>query len=137
MDSSLVLEILQRMGPEFKERGVDLVVLFGSHARGTAGPRSDIDIGIQGVGPVDRLFWTCRFMQAFGCNEIDVIDLRRASAPVAYRALSEGVVVYASSGTVRARELIMAWMRYHDTEKLRRAQARSIERFVALHGVRP
>jgi predicted nucleotidyltransferase len=52
---------------------VDLALLFGSHARGTAGPASDIDIGVVGRA-VDTLGLAIELTDATGV-QADVVDL--------------------------------------------------------------
>ena len=45
MPLTAVLERLRALKPELRERfGVDAVFVFGSHARGEAGPDSDLDL---------------------------------------------------------------------------------------------
>ena len=46
MDKDAVIDILRRHRPELERRGVRHAALFGSVARGEAGPESDIDIAI-------------------------------------------------------------------------------------------
>ncbi|MBN9307321.1 MAG: hypothetical protein BGO82_08690 [Devosia sp. 67-54] len=46
MDKDAVIDILRRHRPELERLGVRHAALFGSVARGEAGPESDIDIAI-------------------------------------------------------------------------------------------
>lgn len=52
---------------------VDLALLFGSQARGTAGPASDVDIGVVGRA-VDTLGLAIELTDAAGI-QADVVDL--------------------------------------------------------------
>jgi uncharacterized protein len=44
MDTASVIAAIRAKRPEFEARGVTHVYLFGSHARGEAGPGSDVDL---------------------------------------------------------------------------------------------
>ena len=44
MKRDVAIQRLRGMEPELREQGVDHLYLFGSVARGDAGPRSDIDL---------------------------------------------------------------------------------------------
>lgn len=44
MDTASVIAAIRAKRPEFEARGVTHVYLFGSHARGEAGPESDVDL---------------------------------------------------------------------------------------------
>ena len=46
MNSAEILDVLRRLEPELRAKGVRHAGLFGSTARGEAGPDSDIDIMI-------------------------------------------------------------------------------------------
>ncbi len=57
------------------------VFLFGSHAAGDAGPRSDIDIGIEGPAPVDgqtmqEIREACERLPTL--RTIDLVDFARS-----------------------------------------------------------
>lgn len=58
------------------------IFLFGSRAEGTAHPRSDIDIGIEGPAPVPASILDAlqeEFEEAPTLYTIDVVDFRRVS----------------------------------------------------------
>lgn len=66
-------------------RDLDLVVLFGSRARGTHGPSSDWDVGVCFHQAPEHPLRICALdpllAQAMGCSSdaIDVVDLDQAS----------------------------------------------------------
>ncbi|ERH13391.1 MAG: putative nucleotidyltransferase [halophilic archaeon J07HB67] len=78
---------------------VVFAVLFGSHARGEATDRSDVDIAIQfspELDAVDR--FRCRnridaTLQAHADGFVDVSDLASLPTGVAYAALRDGTVL--------------------------------------------
>jgi predicted nucleotidyltransferase len=72
--------------------------LFGSHARGTAGPLSDVDVAVyvdreraddSGFGYVAAL--TTDLMTALGTNDLDVVLLNDAPPLLCHRVLTDGV----------------------------------------------
>lgn len=71
---------------------VRVAVLFGSEARGTAGPGSDVDIAVDAPG-VDILDLMALLAEALE-REVDVVDLDDATIPLLERLVCEGIVVH-------------------------------------------
>jgi predicted nucleotidyltransferase len=71
---------------------VRLALVFGSRARGTATPASDVDVAVVAPG-VDLLDLTAELSKATGL-EVDVVDLEHAGVPLLTRILREGVLVH-------------------------------------------
>jgi predicted nucleotidyltransferase len=72
---------------------LSLLVLFGSRARGSDRPSSDWDFGYvasRGFDP-DHLLGV--LVDTLNSDRIDLVDLRRAGAPLRYRAARDGRVV--------------------------------------------
>jgi predicted nucleotidyltransferase len=86
---------------------VCLAVVFGSRARGTASPTSDVDVAVRAPG-VDLLGLAADLSRATG-HEVDVVALEEVGVPLLARIVQEGVDVHeASPGTLatwRARAL--------------------------------
>ena len=87
---------------------VVLAYLFGSHARGTAGPLSDVDIAVlarTGMGSQElfdlRLDLIGGLMERLACNDVDVILLNQAPLALSYRVLRDGRLVYCRDEQVR------------------------------------
>jgi predicted nucleotidyltransferase len=77
--------------------GVRLALLFGSHARGAAGPTSDVDVAILGRG-LDRLALTAALSDAVG-QDVDIVDLDDPGVPLLEELIRDAVVVHeAASG---------------------------------------
>jgi len=81
---------------------VCLAVLYGSHARGEAGPLSDVDVAVlleRSCAADDyfeqRLELIGRFMQALNTNDVDVVILNQAPLALQYRVVRDGFVLYA------------------------------------------
>lgn len=71
---------------------VRVAVLFGSEARGTAEPGSDVDIAVD-VSGTDLLDLAATLSLALD-REVDVVDLDDATIPLLERLIREGVVVH-------------------------------------------
>ena len=83
-----------------RHRGLRLLVLFGSRARGEATARSDWDLGYLGGTSLDREGLLADLVAATGTEAIDLVDLDRAGSLVRFRASRDAVVVFeASDGT--------------------------------------
>ncbi|HIE52555.1 MAG TPA: nucleotidyltransferase domain-containing protein [Armatimonadetes bacterium] len=85
----------------FRPYGVVLAYLFGSQAKGTAGPLSDVDIAVL-LGPeVPLQEYTYRqahliadLVDLLNCNEVDVVVLNWASPLLKHNVLRYGQVLY-------------------------------------------
>jgi predicted nucleotidyltransferase len=86
---------------------VRLAIVFGSRARGTARPASDVDVAVSAPG-IDVLALAADLSRVTG-HEVDVVSLEDVSVPLLARLVQEGVGVHeARSGAVaswRARAL--------------------------------
>ncbi len=109
--------------------GVDLALLFGSRARGTARSDSDWDVGVIAPRGLDLLRLSAELGHALG-GKVDLVDLRRAPPLLAYSALVDGQAWVDRTGSERARFGSLALRRYWDNSKLRRAQEESLRQFV-------
>jgi uncharacterized protein len=59
MDTASVIAAIRAKRSEFEARGVTHVYLFGSHARGEAGPESDVDLFFDhGIEKFDLLHYS-------------------------------------------------------------------------------
>lgn len=70
-----------------------VLVLHGSRARGDAHARSDWDFGFLGQG-VDPLALRANLTQLVQSDEVDLTDLSRAGALLAYRVARDGVLLF-------------------------------------------
>lgn len=75
--------------------GLDLLLLYGSRARGDAHARSDWDVGYLGTG-VDADAVLAAIVEATGSDRVDVVDLSRAGGLLRFRAARDGRVLYES-----------------------------------------
>lgn len=92
--------------------GLDLLMLFGSRARGDDHSESDWDFAYlagPGFDPDDLL---ARLVLLLDTDRIDLVDLRRANGLLCYRAAAEGRLLFASRPEVFDRfwsEAIFFW----------------------------
>lgn len=77
-----------------RTNGLVQLVLFGSRARGDFSPNADWDFGYFADRPVDPLALMAELSQVVGSDRVDVVDLRRASGLLRYRAARDGVSLY-------------------------------------------
>jgi predicted nucleotidyltransferase len=86
------------------------VYLFGSHARGSATPMSDIDLAILFSSAVDasryfslRLEYISRAMEILRTEKVDVVILNQAPLHLAYEIVSRGVLLLDCDSQSRVR----------------------------------
>ena len=98
--------------------------LFGSVARGTAGPLSDIDLGLlladgtRADDPVcDRA--ADRLCRRLGTARIDVISLAAASMPLRYRVVRDGSLVWCREAGTLERFIVQSVLHYLDFKPIR------------------
>ena len=72
---------------------VTVALLFGSHAKGTAHQRSDVDVAVHCGHPlsVDELLCLQTELSALCHREVDVIDLRKAEGTLLYQIMTTGI----------------------------------------------
>ena len=124
----------QRLQPFFTQPEIQLVILFGSTATGRGHAASDLDLAVCADRPLDTAAATAELMRLLHVNEIDLVDLRRASPLLAYEIARTGRVIYARAPGIHAEFVSLAVRRFIDTRKLRDARRCVIEQFLAKRG---
>lgn len=76
------------------QRGLLLLLVFGSRARGDAHTGSDWDIGYLANPDFDPDALLSQLVSLLDVNRVDLVDLGRASGQLRYRAATDAVVVY-------------------------------------------
>lgn len=123
----LVTNVEDRIG-EVLQRHPDVLVayLFGSTARGTARPRSDIDVAVllreDGSVLERRLALMADLAEAMGTNRVDVVVLNEAPVALAYRVLRDGRLLLSRDERARIEHRVTTVDRYIDMEPFRRVQ---------------
>ncbi|TSC78656.1 MAG: putative nucleotidyltransferase [Parcubacteria group bacterium Gr01-1014_33] len=112
--------------------GIKLIILFGSQATGRAGKRSDTDIAILADHPLsfaERGQIAEKIAKELGTNEddIDTVDLWDASPLLQYEVAKKGKLLKGEEYDF-VRFKVLAWKRYLDTAKFRRARERVLDK---------
>ncbi len=85
--------VLDRLRDALRGRDdVRLALLFGSEARGTAGPASDVDVAVLAPG-VDLLTLAAQFREAVN-REVDVVSLEDVNIPLLMELVRDAIVVH-------------------------------------------
>ena len=103
-----------------RQRGLTLLVLFGSRARGDAAAHADWDFGFLSDSSVDPLTITAALAEAVGSERLDLVDLARASGLLRYRAARDGVLVYEARPGIFDRFRFEAARFWYDAEPVLR-----------------
>lgn len=103
--------------------GVALAYLFGSAARGTTGPLSDVDVAVKFIdwspdGFAARLRMHDALCRHLGSDRIDLVDLDEASPVLRYNVIRDGIVLQGDND-VRIPFEVRAMAEYFDTHALR------------------
>ena len=74
--------------------GLDVLVLLGSRSTGTAHAGSDWDLGYLGDASLDPLDLRVVVVETLGTDDVDLVDLARASAVLRRDAAATGRLVH-------------------------------------------
>lgn len=122
----------------FARHDVLLAYLYGSQARGEAGPLSDVDIAVlfaRDLSKQVRFQHVLELMHELGLilkrDDVQVVDLQQASPLLRHRVYYHGLVLYCPDDAVRIQFETTALRDYVDTAPLRRLQEKYLyEHFV-------
>lgn len=128
-------EIKRRLTPLFQEGGLKLVLLFGSSVTGKRHSRSDIDVGFLYKDKADTLALTQRVIRLLKTDNVDVVDLKRASPLLKFSAVRNCRVLFEAAPGLFSEFSSLAFRRFVDTKKLRDAQRSVIRGFLHERGL--
>jgi uncharacterized protein len=138
---AIVLDAERRRGlVEFFERQPDVVAayLFGSQARGEAGPLSDVDLAVwlddhpePGRRLSRQLALSADAASLLGTDEVELVVLNGAPPLLAQRVIRDGKLLAERSAPARVRLETEAIIRYLDTIPLREELGRGLARRLA------
>ncbi len=131
-----IVEIRERLTPLFQDEGLQFVLLFGSIASGKGNKQSDTDLGFLFDKPVDIVDLTNKIIRLLHFDDVDVVDLRRASPTLKFFAAKYGKVLFERSPGLFHEFYSLTFRRYIDTKKIRDAQSRTIQHFLEEKGLR-
>lgn len=111
-----------------EKHGLDLVVLFGSQATCRLHEKSDVDIAILSRRPINRARIAMDLDLIFKRDDIEVVDLSRASPTLMRAVINEGRLLYEDESGAFFRWKIYAIKIWMETAWLRRlANRKAIE----------
>lgn len=114
--AALVAELAARLEPQ---ADVAVAYLFGSRARGTARPNSDVDVAVLLDESADLHRRRLDLMTTLGA-EVDLVILNDAPPALGYRVLRDGVVLVCHDNQARVEHWVRTVDRYLDTAPMRR-----------------
>ncbi|MFL6232306.1 MAG: type VII toxin-antitoxin system MntA family adenylyltransferase antitoxin [Thermoanaerobaculia bacterium] len=79
-----------------KTPGLDLLLLFGSRARGESHPGSDWDFGYLAGPELDSYALLARLVLLLGTDRIDLVNLNRTNGLLRFRVAAEGQTLFES-----------------------------------------
>ena len=137
MDAAVAFESLrERVGDVAKAvPDLQLLVLFGSVAKGRSRAQSDLDLAVLCQGPADLDALYLALAPRLRTDRFDVIDLRRAGPLLAFEVARSGLLLFEASPGLFRQFQSLASRRYADTRKLREAQRRAIHVFLHQEGL--
>ena len=94
MPSKLPSTLVDRVAEQVRQLpGIDVLMLFGSRARGEAHESSDWDFGYLASPALDLQGLIAVLTAAVGSDRVDAVDLGRAGGLLRYRAARDGLVL--------------------------------------------
>ena len=115
-----------------KDIKIKLIIIFGSRARRTFNKRSDTDIAVLAdrelsLNEKGDLGEDIAKKLNISDESIDIVDLWNAPPLLQHQVAENGKIFYGSKEDfIRFR--VLAWRRYQDTAKFRRARRESIKK---------
>ena len=108
----------EKLNQIFVRHNAVAVYLFGSQIKGTADPMSDVDIGVifggKDTAINDLLILQDDLQRLFGSTRVDLVLLETASVTVAFKAISQGEVIYSTNDEIRTDFEERVLRDYHD-----------------------
>ncbi|HBR16146.1 MAG: hypothetical protein A3G39_07815 [Deltaproteobacteria bacterium RIFCSPLOWO2_12_FULL_43_16] len=134
-------EIKEKLSPLFTFpfphgiEGLQLIILFGSYASGKIHKKSDIDLAFLFDKSADILALTNKIIRLLHTDNMDIIDLRRASPLMRFSIAKKGKPLYEAKSGIFNEFYSLAFRMYIDTKKMRDAQKEAICHFLAARGL--
>jgi hypothetical protein len=130
-----------QLAPIFEGRKVAFAYLFGSQAKGEAGPLSDIDVAIyfdEAVAPEQRFDRRLEVLGEltdwFRTDDIDLVVLNEAPPLLAHRILKEGLLLFCANEKDRIEFETRAVLKYLDWKPHLERYVRQVLGVAAKHG---
>lgn len=130
-----IREIREKLSPLFDDKTLQVALLFGSAASGKRHAKSDIDVAFLFDRPVDVVALANDVIRLLSTDNIDVVDLRRASPLLKFAVAEKGLLLYEREKGLFNEFYSLAFRRYVDTKKLRDARVSAIKQFLQARGL--
>ncbi|MDE2040832.1 MAG: nucleotidyltransferase domain-containing protein [Patescibacteria group bacterium] len=132
MSRQLTTEQRDKIISIMRQNGAVVGYLFGSYARGTAGPLSDIDVGVifpedtdkkSGEDRVEKI--RAGLEEMFGRDKADVVNVPTAKNPLLRYMITfgDGNLLFSLDDTLKNTAAYYSRRDFEDTKHLRRIQA--------------
>ena len=122
-------ELMLALQTACQRHDVVLAYLYGSQARGTPGPLSDVDVAVLFRAEMSneerfrqQLALMIEFMGIFQREDVFVADLVDATPLLRFEVYREGRLLYCLDDAIRIKFMTDALRDYEDTRPLRRIQ---------------
>ncbi len=132
--TTMIVQLRERLAPLFANPAIELVILFGSMASGEGHTESDLDLAVRGSGVLDLVALTNDVTRLLHTDDVDLVDLRRASPLLMMEVARKGRLLYEKTSGIYPAFCSLAHRRYVDTAKLRAAQREVIQHFLLQRG---
>lgn len=129
-------EIRESLRPIWDSGRFRLVVLFGSLAAEKMTPESDLDLAFlpkEGIPFPDETLLTADVIRTTHWNHVDVVDLRKADPVLAMQIATKGEPLFCEQPSDFTEFKSLAFRKFIDTEKLRRARRQVLDKFGRNH----
>ena len=131
-------QLLPALRGVFMRYRVTLAYLYGSQARGDAGPLSDVDVAVLFKFDVSRAERSDRLLKligelisVFGRSDVFVADLDAASPLLRYEVYREGRPLFCADDELHVKFMTEALRDYEDTRPLRQIQREYLMQSIA------
>jgi len=121
-----------------ESHGLQLVVLFGSQARGEARETSDTDIGIlagERKNPREISEMQAEFSEIFRIKNLELVDISGRSPLFLKQVADDGKVLYEVKNGIFDEFQIYALMRYVEAKPLLALRKKFTEQFIRSHAL--
>ena len=112
------IDIIKTKAAELAHKyDIDMIVLFGSRADGTATPRSDVDIAYSRKEPLsfdDQLSLGSELGPAFGTEAVDVVHINRTSPVFMFEIMKKAELLFSRNDMLFPNLFSYAIKRLHE-----------------------
>jgi len=133
----LSLQQRERITEILRKNGVVVAYIFGSYSRGTAGPLSDIDLGVifsrqmSEVAQEEHIeYMRYALEKMFGRDKVDILNISTLKKPLLRYiiTLGQGKIIFCYDEEVKNRISLISLREYEDTKVLRRIQSDALQK---------